>query len=86
MKSVKAGKMPRGNKEMIMKYQFPLPPLEVQKRIVEVLDNFEKTCKKLNIELSSEIEIKQKEYEFVRNYLLTFEEKSRQAILACELA
>lgn len=42
MKSVKAGKMPRGNKEMIMKYQFPLPPLEVQKRIVEVLDNFEK--------------------------------------------
>ena len=86
MRSVKAGKMPRGNKEMIMKYQFPLPPLEVQKRIVEVLDNFEKTCKKLNIELSSEIEIKQKEYEFVRNYLLTFEEKSRQAILACELA
>jgi len=86
MRSVKAGKMPRGNKEMIMKYQFPLPPLEVQKRIVEVLDNFEKTCKELNIELSSEIEKKQKEYEFVRNYLLTFEEKSRQAILACELA
>ena len=86
MKSVKAGKMPRGNKEMIMKYQFPLPPLEVQKRIVEVLDNFEKTCKELNIELSSEIEVKQKEYEFIRNYLLTFEEKSRQAILACELA
>ena len=66
--------------------EIPLPPLEVQKRIVEVLDNFEKICKELNIELSSEIEIKQKEYEFVRNYLLTFEEKSRQAILACELA
>ena len=63
--------------------EIPLPPLEVQKRIVEVLDNFEKTCKELNIELSSEIEKKQKEYEFVRNYLLTFEEKSRQAILAC---
>ena len=66
--------------------EIPLPPLEVQKRIVEVLDNFEKICKELNIELSSEIEVKQKEYEFVRNYLLTFEEKSRQAILACELA
>ena len=66
--------------------EIPLPPLEVQKRIVEVLDNFEKTCKELNIELSSEIEIKEKEYEFFRNYLLTFEEKSRQAILACELA
>ena len=70
----------------IEEIEIPLPPLEVQKRIVEVLDNFEKICKELNIELSSEIEVKQKEYEFVRNYLLTFEEKSRQAILACELA
>ena len=86
MRSVKAGKMPRGNKEMIMKYQFPLPPLEVQKRIVEVLDNFEKICNDLNTGLPAEIEARQKEYEFYRNYLLTFEEKSRQAILACELA
>ena len=74
------------NGTSLSQIEIPLPALEVQKRIVEVLDNFEKTCKELNIELSSEIEIKQKEYEFVRNYLLTFEEKSRQAILACELA
>ena len=74
------------NGTSLSQIEIPLPPLEVQKRIVEVLDNFEKICKELNIELSSEIEIKQKEYEFVRNYLLTFEEKSRQAILACELA
>ena len=74
------------NQNVIVDFEIPLPPLEVQKRIVEVLDNFEKTCKELNIELSSEIEKKQKEYEFVRNYLLTFEEKLRQAILACELA
>ena len=86
MRSVKAGKMPRGNKEMIMKYQFPLPPLEVQKRIVEVLDNFEKICNDLNTGLPAEIEARQKQYGFYRNYLLTFEEKSRQAILACELA
>ncbi len=86
MRSVKAGKMPRGNKEMIMKYQFSLPPLEVQKRIVEVLDNFEKICNDLNTGLPAEIEARQKQYEFYRNYLLTFEEKSRQAILACELA
>ena len=72
MKSVKAGKMPRGNKEMIMKYQFPLPSLEVQKRIVEVLDNFEKICNDLNIGLPAEIEARQKQYEFYRNFLLTF--------------
>ena len=64
------------NQNVIVDFEIPLPPLEVQKRIVEVLDNFEKTCKELNIELSSEIEIKEKEYEFFRNYLLTFKEDS----------
>ena len=70
----------------IEEIEIPLPPLEVQKRIVEVLDNFEKICNDLNTGLPAEIEARQKEYEFYRNYLLTFEEKSRQAILACELA
>ena len=85
LRQLSSGDGTRGglNLKMLNNYLVPLPPLEVQKRIVEVLDNFEKTCKELNIELSSEIEVKQKEYEFVRNYLLTFEEKSRQAILAC---
>ena len=80
MKSVKAGKMPRGNKEMIMKYQFPLPPLEVQKRIVEVLDNFEKICNDLNIGLSGEIETRQKQYEYYRNILLTFNNEEIYAL------
>ena len=52
--------------------EIPLPPLEVQKRIVEVLDNFEKICNDLNIGLPSEIEARQKQYEFYRNFLLTF--------------
>ena len=80
MRSVKAGKMPRGNKEMIMKYQFPLPPLEVQKRIVEVLDNFEKICNDLNIGLPAEIEARQKQYEFYRNFLLTFNNEEIYAL------
>ena len=80
MKSVKAGKMPRGNKEMIMKYQFPLPPLEVQKRIVGVLDNFEKICNDLNIGLPAEIEARQKQYEFYRNFLLTFDNEKIYAL------
>ena len=52
--------------------EIPLPPLEVQKRIVEVLDNFEKICNDLNIGLPAEIEARQKQYEFFRNFLLTF--------------
>ena len=52
--------------------EIPLPPLEVQKRIVEVLDSFEKICNDLNIGLPAEIEARQKQYEFYRNFLLTF--------------
>ena len=85
-KNLKVSSFPSVDMDKFKKFLIPLPPLEVQEEIVRILDNFEKTCKELNIELSSEIEKKQKEYEFVRNYLLTFEEKSRQAILACELA
>ena len=64
------------NKGDIDKIEIPLPPLEVQKRIVEVLDNFEKICNDLNIGLSAEIEARQKQYEFYRNFLLTFKEDS----------
>ena len=78
LRQLSSGDGTRGglNLKMLNNYLIPLPPLEVQKRIVEVLDNFEKICKELNIELSSEIEIKEKEYEFFRNYLLTFKEDS----------
>ena len=38
----------------------------------ETLDNFEKICNDLNIGLPAEIEARQKQYEFYRNFLLTF--------------
>ena len=59
---------------MIDNYLIPLPLLEVQKRIVEVLDNFEKICNDLNIGLPAEIEARQKQYEFYRDKLLSFKQ------------
>ena len=64
----------------IREIEIPLPPLEVQKRIVEVLDNFEKICNDLNIGLPSEIEARQKQYEFYRNFLLTFNNEEIYAL------
>ena len=64
------------NQNVIVDFEIPLPPLEVQKRIVEVLDNFEKICNDLNIGPPAEIEARQKQYEFYRNFLLTFKEDS----------
>ena len=51
-----------------------VPPLDVQNRSVNVLDNFEKICSDLNIGLPAEIEARQKQYEYYRDKLLTFKE------------
>ena len=53
-------------------YLVPIPPLPVQQRIVNVLDNFESLCADLNIGLPAEIEARRKQYEYYRNRLLTF--------------
>ena len=68
------------NGTSLSQIEIPLPPLEVQKRIVEVLDNFEKICNDLNIGLPAEIEARQKQYEFYRNILLTFNNEEIYAL------
>ena len=71
--NIKSGKMSRGDKERILKYNFFLPSLKIQERIVNVLDNFEKMCNDLNIGLPKEIELRTKQYEYYREQLLTFD-------------
>ena len=53
---------------------FPIPYVEpkIQSRIVQVLDNFDMVCNDLNIGLPKEIELRQKQYEYFREKLLTF--------------
>ena len=51
----------------------PVPPLEVQQRIVNVLDNFEAICSDLQIGLPAEIEARKKQYEYYRDLLLSFD-------------
>ena len=52
----------------------PIPSLEVQNRLVNVLDNFESICTDLNIGLPAEIEARKKQYEYYRDKLLSFKE------------
>ena len=56
----------------IKEIAIPLPPLDVQKRYADVLDNFEEICNDLNIGLPAEIEARQKQYEYYRDALLTY--------------
>ena len=57
---------------LVKKYKIPVPSLEIQSRIVQVLDNFDTVCNDLNIGLPKEIELRQKQYEYFREKLLTF--------------
>ena len=57
---------------LVKKYKIPVPSLEIQSRIVQVLDNFDMVCNDLNIGLPKEIELRQKQYEYFREKLLTF--------------
>ena len=59
---------------MLNQFPVPVPALDVQKRLVNVLDNFEAICTDLNIGLPAEIEARQKQYEYYRDLLLTFAE------------
>lgn len=52
--------------------KIPVLSLEIQSRIVQVLDNFDTVCNDLNIGLPKEIELRQKQYEYFREKLLTF--------------
>ena len=46
----------------------PIPPLDIQKEIVKILDNFTK----LEAELEAELEARRKQYEYYREELLSF--------------
>ena len=56
----------------LSKIKIPIPPLEIQEKIVQVLDNFDTVCNDLNIGLPKEIELRQKQYEYWREQLLNF--------------
>ena len=64
--------MPQISSNDTEKFKIPVPSLEIQSRIVQVLDNFDTVCHDLNIGLPKEIELRQKQYEYFREKLLTF--------------
>lgn len=65
-------KLAMANMSFVRSLKIPVPSLEVQNRIVFVLDNFNALCTDLSSGLPAEIEARQKQYEYYRDKLLTF--------------
>ena len=78
------GTIQRLYNDNIAKAIITVPSLDVQNRIVNVLDNFEKICSDLNIGLPAEIEARQKQYEYYRDKLLTFVETGNTILSRAE--
>ena len=78
------GTIQRLYNDNIAKAIITVPSLDVQNRIVNVLDNFEKICSDLNIGLPAEIEARQKQYEYYRDKLLTFAETGNTILSRAE--
>lgn len=69
MKVVTPGAMPKFNKTGFKTITIPVPSLHEQQRIVSILDTFEASIQNLEAQLSQ----REKQYEYYRNKLLTFE-------------
>ncbi|MDD2479668.1 MAG: restriction endonuclease subunit S, partial [Victivallaceae bacterium] len=73
MQHAKGAKMPRGNKPKIMEYHFPIPKDKIeQARIVAILDKFDALTHSISEGLPREIELRQKQYAYYRDLLLSF--------------
>ena len=62
------GAIPSLTQTVLKRIEIPVPPIEVQSKIVEILDNFAE----LTEELTAELTARQKQYEYYRDNLLSF--------------
>ncbi|WP_083609334.1 restriction endonuclease subunit S [Streptococcus acidominimus] len=72
LKSMGQGSQSNINIGIVKSFHIPVPSLDIQSRTVQVLDNFDTVCNDLKIGLPKEIALRQKQYEFFREKLLTF--------------
>lgn len=62
------------NKDDIGKIKLPIPSMEEQQRVVNILSKFDKIVNCISDGIPAEIEARQKQYEYYRDKLLTFKE------------
>ena len=71
----RVGGVPTIDRKVVENFEIPIPPLEIQKKIVECLDKFSA----LAAELQAELQMRRKQYEYYRTHLLTPHSESNSA-------
>ena len=62
------------SKPKLLAINIPVPPLKIQKEIVEILNNFDSLANDISVGIPAEINARRQQYEYYRNKLLTFKE------------
>lgn len=71
-RKVSGTKLIRIHSDDMKKFEIILPPIEIQEKVVEILDEFQKLVDETSGLLPKEIEKRKKQYEYFREKLLTF--------------
>jgi type I restriction enzyme S subunit len=70
------GSVPNVPQSSLSKLLIPIPPLDEQQRIVDILDRFETLTTDLQSGIPAEIAARRQQYEYYREQLLTFKRKA----------
>lgn len=74
LKAMGEGSQNNINGQKIKNFPIPIPPMELQEKIVAILDRFETLVNDLSKGLPAEIAAVKAQYEYYRNKLLTFKD------------
>lgn len=75
LKGMGQGSQSNINAAIIRSYPIPLPPLEEQRKIADILDKFYSLVKSTDHGIPAEIDARRTQYVYYRNKLLTFNKK-----------
>jgi type I restriction enzyme S subunit len=78
--NIKGSAQPNLNLEQLNNFSIPYPPPEEQERIVALLDKFDALTNSITVGLPREIELRQKQYEYYRDLLLSFPKAEQKEI------
>ena len=70
---IRKASVPRLGRVSIEKIQIPIPSLEIQQKIVKILDKFTKLEATLEATLEAELALRKRQYQYYRDFLLAFD-------------
>ena len=73
---ISAGAQPKLTQDNLNRITIPIPSLDEQQKIVDILDRFDTLTTDITAGLPAEIEARRKQYEYYRDQLLTFKQKA----------